>query len=319
MPEQINPEQAREYLSTYGHAPDSLKSLPDPDVLALHGSVMKARQKELDEHVKSHDSKWRERLAGDDKDAMQTLGRLTDQGQLWKSYNELRTKMAKGELKQQTPFPEKGTTEEQVAWRKDRGIPEKPEAYDTTLENGVVIGEDDKPMVNSFLKFAHSKNIPQPEAKGMLQWYFGEFLANEQKAISEQKSQREQETKAALQESWGGDYKRHMVAVDNLIAKYVQKDGDKSDLAKRIKNAVAQDAGFTQLLASLAYEIDPATSISGITGTDSMKGIETRLAEIDKFMRTNRAAYNKDEKMQAEYRDLLAAKQKLEERGKATA
>src|SRR3546814_3644725 len=51
-------------------------------------------------------------------------------------------------------------TPEQIAeWRKEQGIPEKPEDYDLKFDNGLVIGEADKPLVAEFLKASHATNV----------------------------------------------------------------------------------------------------------------------------------------------------------------
>jgi hypothetical protein len=42
-------------------------------------------------------------------------------------------------------------------------------------------------------------------------------------------------------------------------------------------------------------------------GEDNAKGLSERKAEIEKFMRTNRGEYNKDVKIQDEYRELIEA------------
>jgi hypothetical protein len=65
--------------------------------------------------------------------------------------------VSSGELKANVPFPEKGTDEEKAAWRKDAGIPDKPEAYDLKFEDGFVVGEDDKPMVDELPQAAHER------------------------------------------------------------------------------------------------------------------------------------------------------------------
>src|SRR3990172_7441397 len=63
-------------------------------------------------HVKT--TKWREQLAGDNPDDLKTLERFASPKVVWDGYKEFRTKLSKGELKAVTPFPEKGTPEQQA-------------------------------------------------------------------------------------------------------------------------------------------------------------------------------------------------------------
>jgi hypothetical protein len=46
-----------------------------------------------------------------------------------------------------------------------------------------------------------------------------------------------------------------------------------------------------------------------------MKGVMEEKADIEKVMREDRKAYNKDEAMQSRYRELIEAEQKLKKRG----
>src|SRR3546814_8605810 len=64
-------------------------------------------------------------------------------------------------------------TPEQIAeWRKEQGIPEKPEDYDLKFDNGLVIGEADKPLVAEFLKASHATNVTPAQAKAQIAAYY---------------------------------------------------------------------------------------------------------------------------------------------------
>ena len=318
MPDnQVNVQEARSFLTNVGHSPDAITKMPDPDVAKLYETASSYVTKEFAPKAVPFGEKWREAIAADDPKAMETLRRLKTPTDLWNSYSELRGKQASGELRSNTPFPAKGTPEEQSAWRKDRGIPEKPEEYDVKLENGVVVGEMDKPMVDNFLKFAHTHNIPPAEAKGMLQWYFGEALPSQEKAIAEQTRQRETETEKALTAAWGPDYKRNVNAAENMVNRFFPADAeDNGNVRTRTLNAMKQDPAFAQVMATIALQLDPTTALTTTTGHNDIKSVETRLAEIDAARRKDRDAYNRNEKMQAEERELLDLKAAFETRAK---
>jgi len=63
---------------------------------------------------------------------------------------------------------------------------------------------------------------------------------------------------------------------------------------------------------SITVENPTATLVP--SGSNAAATIESRIKEIETMMRENRTKYNKDEGMQAEYRELLTKRQKLEER-----
>lgn len=315
--QQTDPAAAREFLAGFGHQPDALKTMADPDVLKLHETVNGTLAK-VAPNVVPFGAKWREHIAGEDKDAMDTLGRFQDPKALYKSYQELRGKMAKGELKAQTPFPEKGTTEEQAAWRKENGVPEAPEKYDIKLDGNIVIGEDDQPVVQDFLKYAHGKNWNNAQAKDAMQWYFGVYQPQMQKVQAEADAEARKEAQAALASAWGPDFKKNMSAVGNFLQRAPEKLRGLL-LSGRLADgtAIGDHPEVLRWFADMELTLNPHSTLTGPEGADALKNAEGRIKEIETLMRKDRAAYNKDAAMQEEYRNLLDARERMQQRGKA--
>lgn len=316
-PNQVNPADARTFLSNFGHSPDALKTMPDPDVLKLHGTVRTYHDTSIAEATKGLNGKtfpenWREQVAGDDKEAMATLARFNDPSALFKSYNELRGKMAKGELKAATPFPDKGSAEEQTAWRKANDIPEKHDAYDTKLGNGLVIGDDDKPIVDSYLKYAHSGNMPQGVVKQNLEWFFGQYLPEMQRTQAEADAEARTKAHETLRQKWGGNFKANVEAAKALVGELPAAAQDLfwgSRLADG--TPLGDHPDVVQWLSSLAFKINPHVTLVPGDQAGQLKGVEAELREIEKAMSTDRRAYNKDEAKQARYRELVDGYEKL--------
>ena len=59
---------------------------------------------------------------------------------------------------------------------------------------------------------------------------------------------------------------------------------------------------------------NPAGVVVPGSHADPSKGVDDEISTIEKTMRTNRSEYNRDEKMQARYRELLGAREKLKPR-----
>jgi len=78
---------------------------------------------------------------------------------------------------------------------------------------------------------------------------------------------------------------------------------------------VGSSPAALKLLLGLALMENPAGAL--VPAGAGPSGISDEIAQIEKFMNTNRAAYNKDERMQARYRDLIDAREKVESRAKA--
>ena len=60
-----------------------------------------------------------------------------------------------------------------------------------------------------------------------------------------------------------------------------------------------------QGLAEVARKLNPVAQLAPSTGRTPSETLDDEIAGIEKVMREDRKAYNKDEKMQARYRELL--------------
>lgn len=111
-------------------------------------------------------------------------------------------------------LPGKDSTPEEIAqYREQMGIPEEAKGYDLALGDGLVIGDDDKDLVNSFLETAHAGNYTQQQVSDGLNWYFNMQEAdNAQRFEADQ--QYHQEVEELLRQEWGPEYQanRHLMA-----------------------------------------------------------------------------------------------------------
>ena len=313
MAEDVNPQDARAFLTNFVPDPKALESMPEPDVLAYHGRVKGFHDKAMNDAVTAATEKapvfketWRQHIAGEDKDALKTLERFTDPGAMFKSYNELRTKLSKGELKAHTPFPDKGTPEEQNAWRKDQGIPEKPDGYDLNLGDGLVIGDEDKPWVDMFLAKAHAAHLPPGAVKTTLSTFFGEIREKQNEAIALAEKETMKKAEDTLRETLGTEYRPTMNAIQSFLDAKVSAN---STLKTRIMKSIQMEPEFAMLFAGITRELDPFSTLAG-GGGGGAKGIIDEWKAIQKMRQEKRADYNRDEKTQARERELISAMQR---------
>lgn len=250
--------------------------------------------------------KWRENLAGDNKDALKTLERFTSPKALWESYDTLRGRMAKGELKNATAYPEKGTPEQQAVWRTENGIPAEPSKYEITIPENA--SDADKAAVEGLAKFAFEKNLPAVAAGAAAEWYFADKAAREEAAYT-QFEQNKSDTAAQLGQEWGPEYKANMNKIQGVIDSTIP--GDQAELKTLINKAISTNAHFARHYAAIALQLNPSgTLVPGDRGANE-GSISDEIKKIESAMRSDRSAYNKDEGMQKRYRDLLEGYGKL--------
>ena len=255
---------------------------------------------------------WQSRLAKGDSKLAARFQRYASPEAMAEALIAAQNRISSGELK--TALPKDPKPDELAAWRKENGIPETPDKYDLKFDDGLVIGDDDKPIIDGFLKAAHERNMTPEQAKGAIGWYY-----EEQKRLSDERANRDEQQRQtaldALNAEWGGNFRRNINMVDGLLTRFPE---DVRDLFKggRLADgtAILNHPQVVRALASIALEVNPAGTLVPNGTSDPMKSVETRIGEIETQMRKDRVAYNKDEKLQAEYRELLGAREKLKER-----
>lgn len=254
--------------------------------------------------------KWRDLFAKGDTKRAERLGRYGSPEAVADALFAAQQKISSGELR--SAFPDKGTAEEQAAWRKENGLPEKPEDYHTSLKlpNGLVIGEEDKPIVDKVFAAAHGANIPPAAVSAIVASYYeaqDELLSQR----AEQDDGFRLEAEDAMRAEWGADYRRNLNAIQGFL------DTAPDGLKERILNArlgdgrpLGSDPDALRWLGSLALASNPlATVMPG--GGDQMQNLDSEIAELKKVMIEQPDVWYRDPKKQERYQELLRAKEKV--------
>jgi len=255
---------------------------------------------------------WQTKLARGDEKIAKQLSRYTSPEAMAEALIAAQNRIRSGELK--SALPKNAKPEELAQWRKDNGIPEAADKYDLKFESGLVIGEEDKPVIDGFLKAAHDQNYTPEQAKNAIEWYY-----KEQERQTEQRLQRDDqqrtETVDALNNEWGRDYRRNINMIEGLLSKFPDSVRDQLKGGRLADGtAIFNHPEILRGFAALALEANPAGTLVPSGSGDPAKSVEEEIEKIEKSMRENRTAYNKDEKMQAKYRELLVAREKLAKR-----
>jgi hypothetical protein len=262
---------------------------------------------------------WRDKLAGEDKAYRTLLDRYADPGALAKAHRELQLKLSKGELKATTGMPDNASDEERAAWRKENGIPDKPENYDVRLPNGMVLGDAERPIVNDFLQHAHQNNLPPTVVNVAMDWY----MRFQEKQLADQREQdigKRVQAEENLRADWGADYRPETIRLGEFLSKAPDDLGVDLVAARYPDGSiVGSDPRFVRWMAGIRRELDPMGSLVPAGTADPVKAGAARLGELKAMLNTEDGYRNywsgpNAKALQNEMFELLQAQQRMADR-----
>lgn len=267
--------------------------------------------------------KWREELSGGDAKKLSQLQRYASPTDYVNATFALRQKMDSGELKAAaTKPPENATPEQMTEWRKENGIPEKPEGYLEGLPDGVVIGDQDKKMFGTFAEAMHKANMPPAAVHAALGWYYSNFENIEAEQVTADK-QTLASSEDAMRSAWGADYRTNTNMISSYLSTLAGQDG-KNVVADALMSARAGDGTpllhMPQMLgwlATLAREAGGAITVPAAQGMTQAATVESRINEIEAMMKPTSPQYRNylsNPAIEAEYRKLIEARERLKAR-----
>lgn len=258
--------------------------------------------------AKVDETDWRVKLANGDDKELKRLARFASEADVWKAYRELEKKKSSGELK--TPFPKDGTPEEITLWRKENGIPEAPDKYDLTLDNGLVIGEEDKPLIDKFISAMHGANATNEQLKAALNAYYS-ITAEQQQAMEAADVDFQDSALAELQAEWGGEYKRNINVLNNFISGAPDTVKEMINSARYDGKVIGDHPDFVKWMTSLAFDINPAATVMPGSINNPSSAIADEIASIEGLIKSRDDAYWKSPEKQQRYQQLIDARDKI--------
>jgi len=295
------------------------------DAIAGEGDDSEARMTALadfdspsalfDAHQSLSNANWRDAFVPEGDEAVATqMERFTDPASYGTAFREAQATLSS------RPFmasPGEGATDEDiVAFRESNKLPADVEAYLKDLPDGIVLGEEDQAIATHFMTALHGQYAPKEMGNALLGAYtsFQEEVQASEVALD---ATQNTETTDELRKDWGSDYRTNINIVHGLLEGLFGKEGKEELLNGRFQSGrgFMNNATIMKGFAQLARERDPlAAAFIPSGGADAVTTMNDEIAEIEKVMRTDRRAYNKDEKMQARLRELYDIRTKYEEK-----
>ncbi len=275
---------------------------------APSSNVLNAPEKEPVQAPQKFPDNWRDQLAGDDAKYRKQLERFATPEALAKSFKELHAKISSGELKA-AKLPDKPTDEELANWRKENGVPDKSDDYLEGLPSGIVFDDADKARVGSFLAEMHGKNVSKDHVQAAIEWNQRQ-IEQEMVERHERNQAAQQSTEDELRQEWGPEYRRNINLINGMLEGLPQ-DAKELFLGAQTADGVSifNNPGVAKFFVDLARQVNPVGTV--VPGASNVSAIDTEIEQIEKVMKENRTAYNKDSKMQDRYMQLLEAKERF--------
>lgn len=262
---------------------------------------------------------WREIMAGGDEKAIAKLSRYNSPANVFKAYRAMEQKMSSGELLRSKPTGDPADPAVKQAlgeWRAQAGIPEKPEGYLEKIPSGIVIGEQDKPLVESFIKDMHGADVPPAIVHKTMEWYY----QNQEKALEaryEADKVNRQQNEDTLRSEWGPEFRSNINAIHSLFDTYGNKEILNTLFTARLADGspLGDNPDILRFLSGVAREINPAGTVTPIEGKTPIETLKTEMQMLETEMRDRHSAYWRGpmaEDKQQRYRELIEMQQKYE-------
>jgi hypothetical protein len=260
---------------------------------------------------------WRKPFSLGDAAKADKLARYNGPADFAKAHWAAVDKVLEGNKRQ--PLPDNATPEQLAAYREANGIPSKPEDYAglLKLEDGLVIGDDDKPIIAEFLKVAHAKNAAPGDVSDYVNWYF-----KNQEAGLEMRAQADQDAtdqaEASLRDEWGPEFKKNMAISYNFLGRFPEGIRDSLKNGRLADGTpIFANPDIVKAFATFEREINPAASVLPGAGNTSAAGVEEKIAAYEKRMGTDSVGWSKDAAAQADYMALIDARNNMKRRAAA--
>ncbi len=255
---------------------------------------------------------WRLKMASGNAELAKQLERFQSPVAVFESLVETKKKLSST---RPTALPANATPEQVAQFRKDNGVPEKPEDYKLEPGEGRVIGEFDKPIVDKIVKSFHGRNATPAEVNNAVKLYFD--LQDEQIGQMEARDVADRKTvDDALHAELGGEYRANINAVEGLLATFPDGIGESiKDARLPDGSALFNSAPFLRTMIKIANELNPAaTIVPGSTGAAS-SAVSDQISKYRGMMADGTwDTHPEREKFKKHYQELISAQEKLQAR-----
>jgi len=257
------------------------------------------------------------RIAGGDEKLLKRLERYGTSDEMIKAGIEAQTKIGQG-LKAKGEPGKDATEGEVIDWRKANNVPEAADKYELKLDEGLVVGDADKPLVDGFLELAHSLNLSNEKTSAIVnaqlkmnEQFLDQRAQNDTKAANEARAELQNDT------VWGNETKRNLNMVNAFLDTAPEGIKDMLWSARTTDGTpIGSKVDFLVWINSVARQQNPLGTVVPASGMTQLDTVDGEIAGIMKEMaKGSKGPYYKGDgaqKMQDRLLELNTMKEKHE-------
>ena len=246
---------------------------------------------------------------GDDLTSRQgQLERVVDLGTFTKNYFSAQDKIRNGEVS--NGMPDNPTEQQVVDWRVANGVPETADSYELSLADGVVLGDNDKAILDPILAAGHELNLTNAQATAMTSKFL-EGREAEMEVLERDDGIHKMQTAAQLKTAWGQDFETNVNLIKGFVAGLPDAVREGFESARMPDGrAMFNSPEVMVFFADKARQLNPSSTV--VPNSNNPKGdIDTEIKELEGRMGED--AWHKDLEAQKRYQDLINAREAMKE------
>ena len=266
--------------------------------------------------LESRPDDWREQYAVDGEGKphegkLKFFQRYADPIASANAHYEADQKIRKGEIEAAKAPDEHSTEEEWATFRTENDIPATAEEYAVKLDDGLVLGEADKEILEAVYPVAHAANL----SSGVMSNLTNSLMEAQQKQFHAEEIQQtkwKDEAVAQLKTTWRGDYDTNVNLIQNKIVgalpEAIQEAFEHSVMADGRKMFNTPEVLIE--MANWARKLSPSGAVVP-NAANPMQAIDTEIAGYEKRMSEDSVAWHKDKAANDRYMQLLNARTEI--------
>ena len=207
-------------------------------------------------------------------------------------------------------LPENPTEEQLADYREANGVPESPDKYELSLDEGLVLGDEDNRILEGVYKVAHESNIPAATLSSMTNAMLAGREA-EAEAIQTQDGVDSQTTSRQLKDAWKGDYQTNLNMVQGLTAQLPESIRTEFEGARMADGkAMFNSPEVMVFFADMARKLNPAGTVVP-NSANPTQAISDEIAKLEGRMGDD--GWHKDTAAQARIQQLYKARDDMKQ------